>query len=133
MKRKILLCITLLGFVWFHDCSAQHHSTLTLPLLPGEQWWGGAVHYGHQMPFNQNSSFSFDLYGDPSNNQSSPLLVSNKGRWVWCDEPFRFSFLNDTLFLVSKNNRNLLTGTSGTTLASAYSYTSDHFFHTSGK
>lgn len=107
-------------------------SPLLLPLLPGEQWWGGTVHYGHRMPFNQGSTFSFNLYGDPSNNQSAPLLLSNKGRWVWCEGPFQFSFQNDTLHMATQSGSSIQTGTAGNSLKTAYQYASAHFFPASG-
>ena len=108
-------------------------SSIQIPLLANEQWWGGAVQYGYRMPFNTASSYSFNLYGDVSNNQSSPLLISDKGRWVWCDEPFLFTFKNGILNVTSHGGKQVQYGTAGSSLASAYQYASSHFFPTSGK
>ncbi|MEJ7736815.1 MAG: glycoside hydrolase family 31 protein [Chitinophagaceae bacterium] len=114
-------------------CAQASAYAIQLPLLQQEQWWGGTVHYGHQMPFTRASAFSFNLYGDPSNNQSAPLLLSNKGRWVWCDEPFRFSFQNDTLHVSAQPGDTIKYGTAGNSLATAYQYGSAHFFPSSGR
>jgi alpha-glucosidase (family GH31 glycosyl hydrolase) len=56
-------------------------------LLPGERWWGGAVADGHAMPFR--TGFRRDLR-DAAENQVMPLLVSNRGRYIWSDGPFAF-------------------------------------------
>lgn len=63
--------------------------SLTVELLPGERWWGGCIDDGHRMPFC--SGFERDLL-EQRGNQVQPLLVSNRGRWVWSEEPFRFRF-----------------------------------------
>ncbi len=131
---KYFLLLNLLFFSAGRVLFAQSTAgAIQLPLLPGEQWWGGAAQYGYKMPFNATSTFSFDLYGDQSNNQSAPLLLSNKGRWVWCDEPFYYSFKNDTLRVVTKAGNTIQNGVAGENLASAYKYSSAHFFSPSGK
>lgn len=108
-------------------------SSISLSLLQGEQWWGGTAQYGYQMPFKAASSFSFNLYGDQSNNQSAPLLISNKGRWVWCDDPFLFSFQKDSLQVFAKGSKPVEYGTAGNNLRDAYRYASSHFFPPTGK
>ena len=128
-KYFVLLYLLLVANIRVNAQSASMH----MPLLAGEQWWGGATHYGHQMPFNKNSSFTFDLYGDVSNNQSVPLLLSSKGRWVWCEEPFKFSFQNDTLSVSTHSDKPIQSGTAGDNLATAYRYTSGRFFPASGQ
>jgi alpha-glucosidase (family GH31 glycosyl hydrolase) len=59
-----------------------------LDILPGECWWGGAVSDGWRMPFEQG--FCRDLT-NLSENQGMPLLISNKGRYVWSEKPLTFS------------------------------------------
>jgi alpha-glucosidase (family GH31 glycosyl hydrolase) len=132
MKYFLLLNLFFLTAATTNFAQAVN-SSISLPLLANEQWWGGGVQYGYQMPFNAASSFSFNLYGDISNNQSAPLLVSSKGRWVWCDDPFRFSFQNNTLMVASSTGEKVSTGTVGNSLESAYRYASAHFFPSSGR
>lgn len=130
----IVSCLTFLNTKGqYLNESKQSATDTAFRLLPTEQWWGGTAQYGYQMPFNAASSFSFDLYGDKSNNQSAALLISNKGRWIWCDEPFYFSFRNDSLRVIAKAGSEIQTGVAGNNLASAYKYSSSHFFPTSGK
>jgi len=73
--------------------------TLTLVLGEGERWWGGAVADGQDMPFGARAhrrdlATNAGTIADPSAgpNQSAPLLISNRGRWVWSDTAFAFSF-----------------------------------------
>lgn len=130
---KLFLLINLFLLTAGFTGSAQAvDSSLQLPLLHNEQWWGGSVQYGYKMPFNSASSFSFNLYGDVSNNQSAPLLLSNQGRWIWSDKPFLFSFQNNILHVSAHGGTPLESGTAGSSLASAYQYASSRFFPISG-
>jgi len=99
---------------------------ITILLLPGEGWWGGAVNFGNRMPMGKDS-FSFNLYGDKSYNQSTPLLISTQGRWLWSEEPFRYTFRNDSLIVDSTNNE-IQTGQNGSSIAEAYRFVSKRFF-----
>lgn len=69
---------------------------VSIELLPNERWWGGLNVDGHLMPFAPG--FRRSMY-DMQGNMGAPLLVSNKGRYVWCDEPFAFEFTPDTLYI----------------------------------
>lgn len=63
-------------------------------MLKNEYWWGGSVINSHKMPFSEKSCFEWDLRGRGVSNQTMPLLISNKGRYIWSDFPFAFSFNN---------------------------------------
>jgi alpha-glucosidase (family GH31 glycosyl hydrolase) len=56
-----------------------------------ERWWGGAVSSGVNMPFGAEP-FVLDLRGSCLTNQAAPLLISNQGRTIWSNEPFRVEF-----------------------------------------
>jgi len=62
-----------------------------LRLREGERWWGGAVQDGACMPFGPGI-YERDLRSDHGGNQATPLLLSNQGRFLWSDEPFKVSF-----------------------------------------
>ena len=100
-----------------------------LALKKNEVWWGGATGYGSKMPMG-NENYSFNLTGDASGNQSVPLLISNEGRWLWSDEPFRYSFRNDSL-IIDRTHAAVQFGKSGTSVRDAYQATSKKFFPTS--
>jgi alpha-glucosidase len=111
---------------------AKHLSADTaIRLMPNEFWWGGAVTFGYKMPMGKEK-FSFNLNGDVSQNQSVPLLISSKGRWLWSEEPFRYNFRNDSL-VVDQTHGKVLFGKNGSSLREAYQYTAKQFFPTSGK
>ncbi len=67
-------------------------------LKEGERWWGGAVQDGSQMPFGQGV-YERDLRSDLGGNQATPLLLSNQGRYVWSNDPFKLAFNNQFLHL----------------------------------
>ena len=96
----------------------------------GEKWFGGAVNEGHHMPFPQG--YSLDLYGDNKGNQTAPLLLSSKGRFVWSEEPFQFSLENDQL-IISKAHGKVIIDSNGHSLAEAFKAVSKQFFPATGK
>ncbi|HET9648045.1 MAG TPA: glycoside hydrolase family 31 protein [Microlunatus sp.] len=70
-----------------------------LRLRAGEGWWGGAVADGGLMPFGasphrRDLGASAGLVDRPEAgaNQSAPLLLSDHGRSVWSERPFRYAF-----------------------------------------
>jgi alpha-glucosidase len=103
----------------------------SLVMLPGEGWWGGVVHQGVKMPYGKDP-VSVNLYGNDAGNQAVPLLISNKGRYIWSEKPFRYSFRNDSL-LIDKTYGEVSSGQSGTTLKDAYLYASRQFFPATGQ
>jgi alpha-glucosidase len=98
--------------------------------LPDEAWWAGIVNKGDKMPFAEK--FSFNFYGNDDGNQVSPLLISNKGRYIWSEKPFRFEYRNDSI-IIKDNYGQIISGRNGTTLRSAYKFASGNFFPPSGK
>ncbi len=122
-------CVTAKG-KQFDDVKYPSADT-SIHLLPNEFWWGGAVTFGNKMPMGKEN-FSFNLNGDLSQNQSVPLLISSEGRWLWSEEPFQYSFRNDSL-VIDKVHSHTLFGKNGSTLREAYQYASKQFFPTSGK
>jgi alpha-glucosidase len=106
-------------------------SALNLERLPDEVWWGGAVTLGHQMPYG-GTSLEIDLRGDNRGNQYAPLLVSSKGRYVWCNQAFAFAFKGNAL-RVSSPGHALVYGQSGQTLREAFRHASKTFFPADGK
>lgn len=110
---------------------AENPYRVAIRLEQGEKWWGGAVVDGAEMPFGQ-APFAHDLLGGNKGNQSQPLLISNSGRYVWCEDPFAYEFKNNTLAVMSKFS-GIKTGQHGNTLKDAYLYVSKTFFPPAGK
>ena len=100
--------------------------TQVIQLLDGERFWGGCVTDGRGDAFGE-TDFERDLYGDTRGNQAQPLLISNKGRYVWCDEPFEFKFDGRKLTVQSGNDA-VQFGRVGDSLRDAYRHVSRTFF-----
>ncbi len=103
---------------------------LKIPLQPGEKIWSGVISEGDKMPLVEG--YKFDYYGDNQGNQTQPLIITNKGLWVWSEEPFAFEVQSNTL-LITKAKGEIKSGRAGNTLASARNYASSTFFPASGK
>lgn len=102
----------------------------TIPILPGELWWGGAVNDGSSMPYQEG--FSYNMYGDNKGNQVQPLLISNKGRVIWSEEPFQFTFLKNAIAIEDAKGE-ILQSTAGKTLKEAFDFASSNYFPADGK
>ena len=131
MNTLRLFCFSLLLATLPVCAQNSAQSELKLDLLPNEAWWGGAVTLGAKMPFGA-APLEINLHGDNRGNQYAPLLVSSKGRYVWCDKAFAFAFRGNTLSVTSTGHA-LLYGKPGQTLRDAYCYASKTFFPTDGK
>lgn len=111
---------------------------LILPLHPGERWWGGAVADGTAMPFgardhHRDLGLNAGYLDDPTAgaNQSAPLLVSDRGRYVWSANPFAFTFASGRLTL---RGRGIEVGAGETAaLAGAFRAAADRHFPPSGR
>ncbi len=100
-------------------------------LLENEKWWGGAVVDGPKMPYSKDK-FAYDEYADCKGNQSQPLFISNKGRFIWSEQPLSINFLMNTITIDAKGAE-LITGKSGETLKDVFNYVSTRFFPSTGK
>lgn len=114
MFKKLLFLLVTLG-ACFHTFA---QNTTLVKSLPDEYWWGGVTGYGSRMPYIQPLG-EYNLSSQNDNNQVVPLLVSNKGRYVWSDFPFKFSVSSDGIKITSDFETVAIT-TSGTTLRDAY-------------
>ena len=104
---------------------------LELKILQDEHWWGGAVVDGRRMPYG-NGYFSYNQLGDVKGNQAQPLLISDKGRYVWSEEPMNIEFADGLLRLTSRFAK-IDHGQAGTTLREAFLYVGKRYFPPSGK
>ena len=102
-----------------------------LKIAQGERWWAGVISHSHLMPL-YDQSYSFDAYGDTAGNQVQPLLISNQGRYIWSEDPYRFEFRDGIIHFTSRFGP-ILTGQSGSTLKEVYQYVSRTFFPPAGR
>jgi alpha-glucosidase (family GH31 glycosyl hydrolase) len=82
------------------------------------------------MPYGKQEFFA-DLGTDLKGNQGCPLLISNKGRFIWSDGPFSFHFKEDGS-LVIEGDSEIVTGDGYTSLRNVYKHVSGKFFPASG-
>ncbi len=113
-------------------CSAfmQLCAQTTITIKSGEKWYGGAVNEAQLMPFKDG--YSLDMYGDTRGNQAVPLLVSTKGRFIWSEEPFKFTFDKDKL-IISNTHSALTIDSAGKNLHEAFTNASKRFFPAKNK
>jgi alpha-glucosidase (family GH31 glycosyl hydrolase) len=130
-KTKFVIVFFLSSIVFLNLITAQTKpDTLRLTLKTGEKIWSGAIKEGHLMPFT--GSYSFNFYANNNSNQLQPLLLSNKGLYVWSEEPYSFLINGNTITIVDTAH-GVKTGRVGTTLAEVRKFVSDNFFPPSGK
>ena len=100
----------------------------TVDLLPGEYWWGGQVSDASAMPFDED--YKADLRVNEGA-QVQPLLVSNKGRYIWNERPFSIHQYGRTLVLSGATG--FVIGKSGKTLADAQKFAAENFMVYAGQ
>ena len=125
MKFSLLLLVFLVNL----SCTGQSYC-VEISLLEGEKYWGGCVTDGRSMPYGDHE-FERDLYGTTQGNQSQPLLISNRGRYVWSEEPFSFSFKEGTLKIEGRSKVHV--GKAGENLRDAFNYVSQTYFPSNGE
>lgn len=105
--------------------------TLTVEMLPGEEWRGAANYFGSQMPFDASTELEIDLMASNYANQYSSLLISNRGRVIWSDRQARF-FISGGVIDVASTAPIQLTQ-AGSTLREAFQFASRTYFPPSGR
>jgi len=104
---------------------------LSVEMLPGEEWRGAATYFGAQMPFDKDTKLDIDLRASNYYNQYSALLLSNRGRVLWCDVQAKFVISNGVI-AVEAEKAPVLTS-AGKTLREAFLFASKTYFPPSGK
>lgn len=103
---------------------------IVVSLLPGEKVWSGIIKDGQKMPYQ--AGYKYDFYANNQDNQLQPLLLGNKGLWIWSEEPFAFEIQTDKI-IITRSMGEVRHGRSGTTLANARNAAASQFFPASGK
>lgn len=104
---------------------------MRIPLLDAEKWWGAATDLGPQMPFEACGEV-IDLRLANYNNQTAPLLLSNKGRYIWADGPLRISFDSTAVNVEAYRGQLQLSQSDDPTLRGAYNDACRHYFPPQG-
>lgn len=125
--RNIIFFILLTPLYSF----AQQQFKTEIDIQANEKWWGGFVGFGHNMPFEKTLKLQ-DLAVDNYNNQNAPLLISSNGRYVWGEEPFKFSIQDNKISMFS-DVEELKIVQAGKTLRDAFKQASQLHFPSTGK
>ena len=127
MKKRILLFLMGLAFA-----SMAIGATTVIPIEKGEHWWGGAWDLGGDMPLDDTSDYVMDLREGCKFQGNASLFVSDRGRWVWSDDPCCFTF-KDGKMSVEPTRGPVTFGKAGDSLADACRYVSKTYQQPSGK
>ena len=101
-------------------------------ILPGEAWYGCRCDDGFLMPITAESVYTCCLEPSASVNQVNPLLLSSRGRWLWCDTGFTVD-VRDGVMLVTARAGTLELKEGSGTLRGAYLAARDAHFPPTGK
>ncbi len=88
----------------------------TIKFYDGEYFWGGTSTNGINNPYGKDSDYEED-YREGCRNQTMPLFLSNKGRYVWSEYPFKVTIKNGVMTLEGEN---IQVVEAGKTLKDAY-------------
>jgi hypothetical protein len=133
MNKKIIFCV-FIGLIFFKTGHCQKPRILNEEVIktkPSEKWWVGIVNQGDKMPVS-GIAYAEDFYANSQGNQFSPLLLSNEGRYIWSEKPYRFEFKKEEIIISHKRGQ-IHTGIAGNSLAGAYRFASKNFFPPSGE
>jgi len=128
---NLVIQLFLLFFV-FTQSFTDTGDKVELNIEKGEYWWGGLSSKGHETPYDATTIVSYDLWGDNKGNQAQPLLLSSKGRYVWCEEPIEYSFNKGKLTVTSRNGK-IQSGKKGDNLRDAFNFVCKAYFPPNGK
>ena len=102
--------------------SGAFAETLSVEMLNGESWWGVANYFGSKMPFTKKSSLNVDLRKKGFSNQFASMLISDKGRVIWCDEQTVVTITNGTIRMVCETTAPVVLEKGGKNLKDAFLY-----------
>jgi len=94
--------------------------------LENEHWWGGAVLDVHNSPLDEKD-FYYGQFADCKGNQSAPLFISNKGRYIWSEKPLLIG-IKEGKITIEAHNGKVISCQAGETLRDAFLYASSKFF-----
>lgn len=134
MKKSLLALVLALVGTPLLVCAETKPETVVLPMLENEGWWGGLYDGALKvMPYGlRTPNAVMDLRDGIRHQVSAPILVSDKGRWVWSDQAFRMTITNGTMIL-QPTTTPIQHGRAGKTLREAFKYASQKFMPTQGK
>lgn len=126
---KIILAALLSLFLSHFVAVAQNNERVVIG--DGEYWWGLATDLGSMMPFDGDSKIAIDHRTQNLNNQTTPLLLSSKGRYVWSTGPMVCT-IESGVINISTRGEITISSADDATLRGAYLAACKRFFPPSG-
>ena len=105
---------------------------VTVKMLDGENWWGAANYFGSQMPFTEKTSLNVDLRKRGFANQFASMLISDKGRVIWCDDQTGVTITNGTITMACETAP-VVSESGGRNLKEAFLHAANKWFPSTGK
>ena len=90
--------------------------SIVVTIAENEYWWGGSVVYAPEQPYDKTSSVQRDIQKDGAN-QSAPLYLSSKGRYIHADSPLKIALEKG---VITAEGENVVCVEAGTCLKEAY-------------
>ena len=98
MLKNLLILVCLLGLL--HSSFGQSNDPIQkISLLPGEKIWSGVIKDGQKMPYA--TGYKYNFWANNQENQIQPLLLGNKGLWVWSEEPYAFEVQDNEIIITN--------------------------------
>lgn len=129
MNRKLTFLLSAI-LTYTTGVTYAQWKTSEIKSTEDEVWWGGPIARGNKMPYTEKFGY-YDLELRNSNNANIPLLLSNKGRYIWSDKPFSIKIENGTVTLKSRFEE-LAAKQEGKTLRDAFLAAQKTHFPSSG-
>ena len=107
--------------------------TMSVKMLEGENWWGAANYFGSKMPFTEKSTLNVDLRKRGFANQFASMLISDKGRVVWCEDQTAITITNGTIKMVCGTTAPVLLEKGGNNLKDAFLHAANKWFPSTGR
>ena len=101
---------------------------MKISFLEGEVWYPAVSSYGTAMPYTKEFTGKVKFRDNPTPNQMTPLLLSNKGRLVYKEDGFNANFSKGSL--ETDVETTFVEGL--VTLREAYKYAVKHYFDKEG-
>lgn len=129
MKTRIALFICII-ISTISGNAQESKTTGRIILAEGEKVWAGVINDGHLMPFS--TDYAMDFLGNNKSNQAQPLILTNKGQFVWSEQPYKFEIRGNEI-IITDPNKQVVTGKSGNSLAEVQRYVRQKYFPPNGK
>lgn len=97
---------------------------MKISFLAGEVWYPAVSSYGTAMPYTKEFIGEVQFRDNPTPNQMTPLLLSNKGRLIYKEDGFNVTFNKGSLETDAETT--FVEGLG--TLREAYRYAAKHYF-----